>query len=94
MKALEFKCPGCKLTHSLTLFPAVSNNGATWHWNGLLHKATITPSVNFRVDYTQAERKSIICHSIILDGAITFCGDSTHSCAGLTLPLPEVFVKQ
>ena len=33
--------------------------------------------------------RQYICHSIITDGAITYCSDSTHSLKGQTVPMPD-----
>jgi len=31
-----------------------------------------------------------ICHSVVTDGKIAFCGDSTHKLAGQTVDLPDL----
>jgi hypothetical protein len=34
--------------------------------------------------------KDTVCHSFIKDGMISYCGDSTHPLAGLTVELPNM----
>jgi hypothetical protein len=31
-----------------------------------------------------------VCHYFLQDGALQYCGDSTHGLAGKTVPLPEL----
>lgn len=78
-----FFCPGCKCGHQFkTVHPA-----PTWGFNGDLEKPTVQGSV--LVKSTRKE-KQIICHSIITDGKIMFCADSTHALSGQTVELTDI----
>lgn len=83
-KSDEFKgywhwCPGCNEFHVIN---TVERNrwGALWTFDGNTESPTFSPSINL------VGR----CHYFIRNGRIEFCGDSNHSLAGQTVPLPDV----
>lgn len=85
-------CPGCKGMH-----PLPSNRG--WAFNGDLDRPTFTPSFRHSWkrfhSYTDAgvgvgEPFECVCHYIVTNGNVQFCGDSTHSLAGQTIPMPDL----
>lgn len=41
-------------------------------------------------DEDDSDYKCVVCHSIVTQGRIHFCGDSTHALAGQTVDLPEI----
>jgi len=76
-----FYCPGCKINHQ---FP-VKGKEPIWSFNNNIDKPTITPSIRIT-----ALPSNYCCHSIITDGKIAFCGDSTHELKGQTVDLPDI----
>lgn len=55
-------------------------NGAEWEFDGNVDAPTLSPSL-----LTQC--KAGRCHSYLRGGNVEFLHDSTHSCAGQTVPL-------
>lgn len=80
-----FNCPGCGISHAV---PVKSTNGSHWQWNRSLEAPTLHPSVLFTWEY--ADGRLRVCHSLVQDGKIHFCNDSTHPMTGKTLDLPEL----
>lgn len=94
---LSFKCPGCGGTHSIP-----TEGPQAWGWNGSLDKPTITPSIDVKSGHYASSWKPgdacwcdkdygikcYRCHSIITDGKIAFCTDSSHALAGQEIELP------
>jgi hypothetical protein len=89
-------CPGCEEMHRLP---------DRWTFNGDLENPTYSPSfkhlgmqtvkVNGEwngewVRDTQGKPVPFICHYILTAGVLNFCGDSTHSLAGKSVPLPPL----
>ena len=76
--AVCFWCPGCDNVHRCK----------GWQFNGDFEKPTLSPSV--MVTYTPGDPDEPVqrCHSFVRDGVIQFLGDSTHTLAGKTIPLP------
>lgn len=69
-----------------------------WKFNGDFEKPTFTPSVNVRCNSPDhpsynPEAKSSVCHFIITDGKIAYCGDCTHELKGQTFDL-ESFTEE
>jgi hypothetical protein len=77
----------------------------SWKFDGNLEAPTFTPSFKHDgikrifVDgkwtgewVRDAEGNSVpfTCHYILTSGQLNFCGDSTHSLAGKTVPLPHL----
>lgn len=64
-----------------------------WTLSGTTEAPTITPSINETVnppdhkDYRPGV-PTTRCHSVIENGTIRFCNDSTHKYKGQTLELP------
>lgn len=75
----EHWCPGCDDTH---LIPV-----PRWSFNGDVVRPTFTPSVRITWGSAPGSRQ---CHYNITNGEIFFHGDSTHKCAGQTLPLRPI----
>lgn len=97
-KTLAFQCPACGEEHKVFIIPPSGYN-ARWRFNGDYNRPTFKPSI--KVQYTKYENgfenwehgdksETVKCHSIITDGQISFCGDSTHSLAGQTVDLPQI----
>lgn len=96
---LMFWCPACDEHHGI---PVDGSRG--WKWNGSLEFPTVTPSILVRQTLYGPERLTFpnyhgpvpceasegICHSFVTDGKIEYCGDSTHSLKGQTVPLPAI----
>jgi hypothetical protein len=88
-ETLAFYCPGCKQKHTVA-FKWDERNGTlamgnlVWRWNSSYERPTATPSYLITEMWRDQKRT---CHSIITDGQIMFCTDSTHALAGLTVPL-------
>lgn len=76
---LVYYCPGCQQRHAIPI--KVPNHlGAVWRFNGNVEAPTLTPSVNFVGS----------CHHFLTDGALQYCGDSTHELAGQTVALSDL----
>jgi hypothetical protein len=93
-----FICPGCEHRHYVPTQDAhVADDKLIWTFNGDIERPTFSPSLmlktgkyvvpDFEDDFPG---QNSICHSIVTDGMIHFCGDSTHHLSGQTLPLPEI----
>lgn len=83
---LSFWCPGCNLTHGVSVAERRGPEG--WEFNGDYDKPTLSPSVLVRFHDGERNRQHV-CHSFVRDGQIQFLGDSTHHLAGQTVELPE-----
>lgn len=89
-------CPGCNDTHAIAVeHPHPS--GARWTFDGNHDRPTFAPSVKITVGPRPSvpvgrpdAGKIDVCHYVIRDGQIEFCGDSTHALAGKTVPLPPL----
>lgn len=78
-------CPGCKSRHLInTTVP--NANGAIWAYNHNHESPSFHPSVNIRIESTSGLH---VCHYILTDGMITYCGDTTHKFAEQKIPLPD-----
>lgn len=71
-------CPGCAKLHRLP--------SEGWTFNGDLDKPTFAPS--FKHSWGAPANK--VCHYIVTDGRIFYCGDSTHALAGQTIDFPDL----
>ena len=90
-------CPACKEMHSLP---------DTWIFNGNVDKPSFQPSFRHSGVQTvndengkwtgdwkrDANGKALpfVCHYILTDGILHFCGDCTHSMSGQSIQLPEL----
>ncbi len=96
-----FWCPGCKEGHS---FVCGRPGGVpNWNFNGNFESPTFTPSL---LIYTTHPRKGpdgmplwderpwterrTICHLIMTDGRISFCGDCPHELVNKVVDLPNI----
>lgn len=83
-QGIRFHCPGCECEHYVP-----TQGTPAWTFNNSFDKPTLNPSV--RVTWTHGEDEvKKCCHSVITDGKIAFCSDSTHHLSGQTVDLPEV----
>lgn len=88
-------CLGCDEAHGLP---------SSWAFNGNLEKPTFTPSFKIsgkklvwneetkeREWVMDAEGKAVdfVCHFILTDGILNYCGDCTHSLSGKSVPLSD-----
>lgn len=55
-----------------------------WTFSGNTDSPTFSPSFK----HTWGENK--VCHYILTDGVLQFCGDSNHELAGQSIPLPDL----
>lgn len=93
-------CPGCEESHILP------HDG--WIFNGDLNAPTFTPSfrhtgkrrVFIEAEWSGEWRKDnqgnlieFVCHYILTNGILNFCGDSTHAMANDKVPLPDLPVE-
>lgn len=99
---VKIKCPAGH-THYINT-KEKNSSGAIWTFNGNYEKPTFTPSINEKTGkyasgcelsgteewLEELEKSSYICHFIVTDGKITFCGDCTHSFKGQTLDLLDI----
>jgi len=93
LNRLAFRCPGCRLEHSVGINPTA---GQHWAWNGSLDRPTLSPSLLVTYNGEDAGQDQVdgnrappaVCHSFIVDGCIQFLGDCTHDMAGKTVDLP------
>lgn len=90
-------CPGCGGMHVI---------GPGWSFDGNLDSPTFGPSVkvtgkltvkNERGEWTgewvrDAAGNAVddCCHYFLIGGQLQFCGDSRHTLAGQTVPLPDL----
>ena len=80
----SFFCPGCAQVHTVN----ISGSQPLWTFNNNEAKPTFRPSL--KIQYWHGEpTRQYICHSIITDGTIAYCSDSTHSLKGQTVPMPD-----
>lgn len=95
---VSFRCPGCGDVH------VVPTGGGGWGWNGSLSSPSLSPSISVTSGHYASHWKPgdecwcgknyhfecYRCHSVVTDGKIAFCADSTHALAGQTVDLPEI----
>jgi len=75
-----FWCPGCECGH---VYCVGTGSRTTWNFNGDINKPTFTPSL---LNHREGWR----CHLFLTDGVINYCGDCTHSLAGLTVGMIDI----
>lgn len=95
---VSFRCPGCGDHHTVPIA-----GPSAWQWNGSLDRPSLTPSLLVRSGHFAPHWKQgdacwcgkgygfacYQCHSIVTDGRILFCGDSSHALSGQTVDLPD-----
>jgi hypothetical protein len=74
-------CPGCGFAHAIRV-----EGDKKWEWNGSLERPSFQPSLKCEWD-DGPERTPKCCHSVITDGFIDFCPDSTHALRGQRVAL-------
>jgi Tol biopolymer transport system component len=79
-----FYCPGCNDPHPYYVKHIPGNPLTVWTFNGDMERPTFSPSL---LVYPSGQYPR--CHLFLTDGQIQFCGDSGHSLAGQTVPLPD-----
>jgi hypothetical protein len=79
---IAFHCPGCEGGHAIPV-----TGQRAWGWNGSLESPTFTPSI--LVNVGRANPTQHLCHSIITDGRIAYCSDTTHKFSGQTIEMPD-----
>lgn len=92
---VSFFCCGCNSTHDI---PVDANGGLAWDWNRSMTKPTFTPSIKVGYNGKDAGQTDVdgytappaICHSLIQQGIISYCGDSTHALSGQEVDLLPV----
>jgi hypothetical protein len=77
-----FWCPGCVQPH-----PYRIKGDSAWTFNGDRERPTFTPSL--MVHPHPGDPPQPRCHLFLTDGMLRFCGDSEHSLAGQSVPLPD-----
>lgn len=99
-------CPGCGYMHSIITHSDPAFPGPVWTFDGNLESPTFGPSVNRGgVKKIVNERGEWVggweldasgkplpnrCHYFLRAGQLEFCGDSLHTLAGKTVPLPNL----
>ena len=86
MDGITHWCPACKGTHRFTI-----NGPVSWTFNGNVDAPTFTPSmrISWGKFVNPAYDEGGVCHYILTDGVINFCGDCTHAMSGQSVPLPD-----
>ena len=98
----SFNCPGCKYTHTVpvdgsrgwklkadestglpTLTPSIKETRG--HYVDKQPQPPNCPTCNDKENHEWYNCGC--CHLILTEGQIQFCGDSTHSLAGKTVPM-------
>lgn len=86
--AVQFYCPGCNLTHTVTITP--EDGVKHWSFNGNLECPTLSPSLGVR--WRDVNKDTYDCHVVVTDGVLNYCTDSEHELAGqkvAMLPVDE-----
>jgi|APFre7841882654_1041346.scaffolds.fasta_scaffold23564_3 hypothetical protein len=78
----SFVCPGCDQHHVIPT--EGGHERVNWQFNGDIERPTFTPSLRV------VTKKECVCHSVITDGRIQFCGDCTHALVGKTVELLNI----
>lgn len=77
----RFFCPGCQREHVVP---------SSWSFNGDYESPTFRPSLKCDWLWYGESDEPQCCHSVIEDGTIRFCTDSTHKLKGKDRPLPDL----
>ena len=98
-QCLMFVCPGCIAMfgdpdtglHMLTVNTEISK--PSWSFDGNLDWPTVSPSILTWKGPPPVEGEPDTrgrCHSMLEKGEFRYLGDSTHSLAGQTVPMPDL----
>jgi Family of unknown function (DUF6527) len=79
-----FYCPGCRCMQFFNV-GAPNSNGAKWAFDGNFESPTFTPSLRYIGGPT-----GTICHVILTNGILNFCGDNPHDHNNKKVPLPVI----
>ena len=82
-------CPACQCGHRVFIKAVPGSSYPVWGFNGDMERPTITPSILVSYGESAPPDRPRICHSFVTNGTISYCGDSTHSLAGQSVPLPD-----
>lgn len=90
-------CPACEESHPLP---------DSWRFDGNLESPTFTPSFKHEGILVEKDEQGrwtgdwvrdaagktipFVCHYILTNGILNYCGDCTHSYAGKSIPLPDL----
>lgn len=83
-------CPGCKSPHVI-----YTKGKVTWTWDGNVDAPTCTPSVRNFTTYDKehnplpAGQERTLCHYVLTNGILNYCGDCEHELSGQSAPLPD-----
>ena len=80
-------CPACEEAHHFK----TDGVHPCWTFNGNADAPTFTPSmrISWGKFVNPVHDEGGVCHYILTDGVINFCGDCTHDMAGQSVPLPD-----
>lgn len=94
-------CPACEGGHYINTLEK-NEDGAQWSGPGDVHNPTFMPSVNIGWGYNSKKctpeelamyRTNNIggrCHFYVRQGIIEYCGDCSHTMAGMNVPVPPI----
>ncbi len=85
MVKFSFYCPACKKNHSVPIVDP-SDPRSCWEFNNNWDRPSLSPSIKV---IGGENKPGHICHLFVVDGFISYCGDSTHGFAGKNVPLPD-----
>ena len=77
-----FWCPGCQFGHGVWVTTTCKKTGAQWQWNGSMDAPSFTPSILIT-------EGTLVCHSYVTNGTISYLSDCTHALAGQSIQIPE-----
>lgn len=80
-------CPACEEVHHF-----VTDGSRGWVFNGNVDAPTFTPSMKITWGKQADPNCDVdggICHYILTDGMINYCGDCTHGMVGQSVPIPD-----
>jgi hypothetical protein len=83
--AWMFWCPGCGHAHCYYT-GAQERESHRWQFDGNTQKPTFSPSLLCRWNEGEPPIEKR-CHLFVRNGMIEYCGDSSHSLAGKTIPM-------
>lgn len=92
-------CPACKSMHQYRVAKS-GGNGINpdlpdWSFNGDLENPTFSPSMLITIP-ERTDRNGVkhprytICHYILTEGVINYCGDCPHEMKNQSIPLPDL----
>ena len=88
---LLFYCPGCKSAHTIPV-----TGERSWQWNGDFEKPTVNPSFRAYLPAMPGDGtylghpEKTLCHVIITEGVLNFCGDNPHEFNAKSVPMVDL----